>query len=90
MYLDTAYFGHGYYGLTAAARGYLGTRPERLNWQQAALLAGLVQAPTAYDPYRRPELALSRRAHVLNRLAATGALTSTAASTLARTPLGPR
>lgn len=88
MYLETAYFGHGYYGLSAASQGYFGTSPARLDWQQAALLAGLVQAPTAYDPRVHPALALSRRAHVLARLAATGHLTAAQASKLAAMPLG--
>lgn len=90
MYLDTAYFGHGYYGLPAASQGYFGRSPSNLDWQQAALLAGLVQAPTAYDPTRHPALARSRRAHVLARLAATGYLTTAQASALAATPLGLR
>ena len=90
MYLDTAYFGHGYYGLAAASEGYFGTSPELLDWQQAALLAGLVQAPSAYDPTVHPSLALSRRAHVLSRLAATGSLTAEQASKLKATPLGLR
>jgi len=90
MYLDTAYFGHGYYGMTAASHGYFGRSPADLDWQQAALLAGLVQAPTAYDPTVHPALALSRRAHVLTRLAATGYLTAGQASALAATPLGVR
>jgi penicillin-binding protein 1A len=90
MYLDTAYFGHGYYGLSAASEGYFGMSPARLDWQQAALLAGLVQAPSAYDPTMHPALALSRRAHVLSRLAATGDLTAADASRLAATPLGLR
>lgn len=90
MYLDTAYFGHGYYGASAASLGYFGRPPADLDWQQAALLAGLVQAPTAYDPTVHPALALSRRAHVLARLAATGYLTTPQAAALAATPLGLR
>jgi membrane peptidoglycan carboxypeptidase len=90
MYLDTAYFGHGYYGVSAASAGYFGRPPADLDWQQAALLAGLVQAPTAYDPTVHPALALSRRAHVLGRLAATGYLTAGQASALAATSLGLR
>jgi hypothetical protein len=74
MYLQTAYFGHGYYGLDAAARGYFRVSPARLDWPQAALLAGLVQAPSAYDPFQHPGLAMSRRGHVLQRLVATGHL----------------
>jgi membrane peptidoglycan carboxypeptidase len=75
MYLSAVYFGHGYYGLPAAARGYFGVAPSDLSWAQASLLAGLVQAPSAYDPYRHPTLAKSRQGHVLDRLVATHRLT---------------
>ena len=80
MYADVAYFGHGYYGLAVASCGYFGRPPDRLSWPQAALLAGLVQAPTDYDPLRHPALARSREGHVLGRLAATGVLTQRAAA----------
>jgi membrane peptidoglycan carboxypeptidase len=76
MYADVAYFGHGYYGLAAASCGYFGRPPAGLSWPQAAVLAGLVQAPSAYDPLRHPALARSRERHVISRLVATGALTS--------------
>lgn len=70
MYLSTVYFGHGFYGLPAASRGYFGDAPADLSWAQASLLAGLVQAPSAYDPYRHRDLAKSRQRHVLDRLVA--------------------
>ena len=76
MYADVAYFGHGYYGLAAASCGYFGRPPAGLSWPQAAVLAGLVQAPSAYDPLVHPALARSREGHVMSRLVATGALTS--------------
>jgi penicillin-binding protein 1A len=88
MYLNTAYFGHGYYGITAAAKGYFSRSADHLTWPQAALLAGLVQAPTAYDPVAHPDLATSRRAHVLDRLAATGSLSATQAALYSRSGLG--
>jgi penicillin-binding protein 1A len=90
MYLATAYFGQGYYGLDAAAHGYFRTSPARLDWPQAALLAGLVQAPSAYDPLRDPGLARQRRAEVLGRLAAVGELTSAQTLAFANAPLGVR
>jgi penicillin-binding protein 1A len=88
MYLNTAYFGHGYYGVSAAAKGYFSRSADHLTWPQAALLAGLVQAPTAYDPIAHPDLATSRRAHVLDRLAATGSLTAAQAAAYSRAGLG--
>ena len=75
MYADVAHFGHGYYGLAAASCGYFGKAPAQLSWPQAALLAGLVQAPTAYDPLANYAVARARQAHMLARLTATGSLT---------------
>ncbi len=84
MYADVAYYGHGYYGLAAASCGYFGRQPGRLSWPQSAVLAGLVQAPSAYDPLEHPVLARSREGHVISRLVATGTLTPRqAAATLA-------
>ena len=75
MYAAVVYFGHGFYGLQAASCGYFGRQPNHLSWPQAALLAGLVQAPSAYDPLTFPKLARSRQQHVISRLVATKALT---------------
>jgi membrane peptidoglycan carboxypeptidase len=87
MYLSEVYFGHSYYGLAAAARGYFGVAPADLSWAQASVLAGLVQAPSAYDPYTHRALAKSRQRHVLDRLVATKALTAEQADTAYRAPL---
>jgi penicillin-binding protein 1A len=76
MYLNCEYFGHGFYGVIAASRGYFHTDPQELAWGQAALLAGLLKAPTDDDPLRHPERALARRQQVLLRLEAVGTLTS--------------
>jgi penicillin-binding protein 1A len=86
MYFTTAYFGHGYYGLEDAAKGYFGTTPDRLDWAQAALLAGLVQAPSAYDPIVHPELARPR-GRGRDRLGATGALAEPEAAAIDRSGL---
>lgn len=75
MYVDDGYYGHGFYGLTAAAEGYFGVSPDQLSWAQASLLAGLFQAPSAYDPFVHPAAARARQAHVLDRLVAVGTLT---------------
>lgn len=89
MYLDAAYFGDGAYGITAAARHYFALAPAQLSWAQASLLAGLVQAPTDYDPHGHLHLALQRRQHVLDRLVATGTLTSAQARQIDAAPLHP-
>jgi penicillin-binding protein 1A len=75
MYLDDGYYGHGFYGLTSAAKGYFGVRPADMTWSQASLLAGLFQAPSAYDPFRHADVARARQIHVVDRLVAVGDLT---------------
>jgi len=87
MYADVAYFGHGYYGLGAASCGYFGVTPAKLSWPQAAMLAGLVQAPSADDPILHFATARGREAHVLGRLAATGRLSQAQAASAYRQPL---
>lgn len=86
MYLDAAYFGHGFYGVGAAAQGYFGLAPAELDWAQASMLVGLVQAPSAYDPLAHPERAKARQAHVLDRLVAVGTLERSVADDIAVTP----
>jgi membrane peptidoglycan carboxypeptidase len=87
LYAGVAYFGHGYYGLAAASCGYFGVIPAGLSWPQAALLAGLVQAPSADNPITHYNVARAREAHVLGRLATTGKLTQAQASRAYRQPL---
>jgi membrane peptidoglycan carboxypeptidase len=89
LYLDAAYFGDGAYGITEAAEHYFGLPAGQLSWGQASLLAGLVQAPTAYDPVGHLSVALLRRHHVLGRLVATGVLTAAQAAAAAAAPLDP-
>ena len=87
MYADVAYFGHGYYGAARASCGYFGRPPDRLSWPQSAVLAGLVQAPSAYDPLEHPALARSREGHVISRLVATGVLTPRQAAAALAVPM---
>jgi membrane carboxypeptidase/penicillin-binding protein len=87
LYAGVAYFGHGYYSLAEASCGYFGVTPAGLTWPQAALLAGLVQAPTADNPIAHYTVARSREAHVLGRLVATGRLTAAQAARAYRAPL---
>jgi penicillin-binding protein 1A len=88
MYLDDGYFGHGFWGLAAAAEGYFGVAPADLSWAQATVVAGLLQAPTAYDPLLHPDLAAARQRHVLDRLVAVGDLTRADADAIADQPWG--
>ena len=69
MYLNTVYYGHGYWGDTAAARGCWGATATALSWAREAMLAGLPEAPSAYDPLVHYALAKQRQRHVLDQLA---------------------
>jgi membrane carboxypeptidase/penicillin-binding protein len=89
MYLDAAYFGHNAYGVEQAAQTYFGLPADQLSWGQASLLAGLVNAPTAYDPTAHLHLARSRQQHVLARLVATHVLTRQQADAAYAQPLHP-
>ena len=74
-YLNIAYFGASAYGVEAAAKRYFNIHAIDLSLAQAALLAGIVQQPTAFDPTRNPDRALARRNIVLDRMADTGLAT---------------
>jgi len=76
MYLNRVYFGHGAYGVGAAARTYFNKDAKDLTAAQAAFLAGLIQAPTLYDPVVRYDLAHGREVYVLQGMVSTGALTA--------------
>jgi penicillin-binding protein 1A len=71
-YLNGAFYGHHAYGAEAAARTYYARPARRLTLAQAALIAGLPQAPSRYDPMRHPALARERRDQVLTALRETG------------------
>ena len=87
MYAAAVYFGNGFYGLHNAACGYFGVPPEALTLGQASVLAGLVQAPSAYDPFRHPVLARLRQRYVLSRLVADGVIGASRARAVAGAPL---
>ncbi len=91
-YLNTIYFGNGAYGIESAAQTYFGQEPahrgcgsppahelcvQQLQPWEAALLAGIIQDPTAYDPAQHPQAAKERRDVVLQQMYAQGYLTRT-------------
>jgi penicillin-binding protein 1A len=84
MYLNRIYFGRGFHGIEAAAQGYFGKKALALTLDEAALLAGLIQAPSAYAPPSNLDRALARRAIVLKRMQAVGAITEEEAAGAAR------
>lgn len=68
LYVNTIYFGSGYYGIYDAAEGYFGKEPSELSEYEAVMLAGLPNAPSAYSPDTSPELAKQRMRQVLDRM----------------------
>jgi len=88
LYAEVAYYGHGYYGLSAASCGYFGRPPADLTLVQAAMLAGVVNAPTYDDPLVYPAQAQARLAHVIGRMAAVGYLTTAQEDAALKAPLG--
>ena len=87
LYLNTIYFGNGAYGVQAAANEYFGVAVDRLTLAQAALLAGLIRAPTRTDPYLQPEVAGARRRTVLEKMVELGWATPEQAAVAATEPL---
>ncbi len=88
MYLNTVNFGaYNTYGIKSAARTYFNTTPDKLNADQAALLVGMLNAPSLYSPIRHPKAAIGRRNLVLERMQKEGYLTSGQVDELKEQPL---
>ncbi len=76
LYCNLMYFNHGNYGVEAAARSYFEIPAAELSVPQAAMLAGILQRPSAYSPYSKPELVRGRRDYVLRRMLEEGYITA--------------
>ena len=76
LYLNQIYLGDGNYGVGAASRSYFGKTPAELTLAEAALLAGLPQAPSRYSPTRNPQGARTRQRYVLGRMLDEGFITA--------------
>jgi penicillin-binding protein 1A len=85
-YLNTAYFGAGVYGADAAAKRYFGKAAKDLTLAEAAMLAGLVRAPSQLAPHRNLNGAQGRAAQVLDAMVETGAITLVQAEDAKRDP----
>ncbi|RSN70137.1 MULTISPECIES: transglycosylase domain-containing protein [Actinomadura] len=86
-YLNIAYFGGGAYGVQAASKRYFSKPASKLTLGEAALLAGITQNPTAYEPHRNPKDARARRDVVLQRMAELGHITKAQADQAAAKPV---
>ena len=87
MYLNTVYFGGGYYGLETAARGYFGVSAAELSLDQAALLAGILKSPARFAPHLRPEASVGRRGVILHLMAQYGMISEEECDEAAARPL---
>ncbi len=86
-YLNLVYFGAGAYGVQAASHAYFGKDVSKLTLPEAAMLAGLVAAPSLYSPYNDVQRARDRQRHVLERMAANGMISSEDADAAANAKL---
>ena len=75
MYLNQIYYGHGSYGVAAAARTFFGKELKDLTISECAMISSLPKAPTHYSPYNNLDKALKRRDHALRRMAYHGFIT---------------
>jgi len=86
-YLNTIYFGHGAYGVQAAAETYWGKGASDLTLLESATLAGLIAAPTRFDPLLYPADAQVRRDYVLDRMVEVGSLDRARAARMKEKPV---
>ena len=87
LYLNHIYLGSGAYGVAAAAQEYFGKNVEHLSLAEAALLAGLPQAPSRYSPFKHWQRAKARQRYVLERMSAVRFVSDADAANAAREPL---
>ena len=87
MYFNTVFFGSNAYGIKAASKTFFGKEPHEINVQEAAVLVGVVNAPTRYSPVRNPERSMVRRNTVMSRMAASGYLTAAQLDSLQALPI---
>ncbi len=85
LYFNQVYFGHGAYGIEAAAQTYFKKSVDQVNLAEAALLAGLPSAPNRFSPIVDPVRARRRRDHVLNRMVAQQFISQAQAEAASRT-----
>ena len=87
MYLNTVGYGSNAYGIKSAASTFFGKSPEELNIQEAAVLVGVVNAPTRYSPILNYDNAVNRRNTVLNRMRSAGAISRHLCDSLTALPI---
>ncbi|HEY9113609.1 MAG TPA: transglycosylase domain-containing protein [Bacteroidales bacterium] len=88
MYLNTVFFGHNSYGIKSAAATYFDKTPDSLNIQESALMAGVVNAPSRYSPFSRPQAATERRNLVLSQMLKYNFISQSEFDSVIQLPLG--
>lgn len=83
IYLNTIYFGDGYYCVKDASQGYFGKTPSDMSEYECTLLAGIPNAPSVYAPTKNPQLARKRQIQVFKRMVACGYYSLEEAETVA-------
>ena len=68
LYVNTSYFGDGYYCVGDAAEGYFGKEPKDMDEYESSMLAGIPNAPSVYAPTKNPDLASQRQRQVLEKM----------------------
>lgn len=87
MYLNTLSYGSNAYGIRSAAKTFFNTTPDSLTIEEAAVLVGVVNAPTRYSPVRNPERSLRRRNFVISQMARYGFITPGERDSISELPL---
>lgn len=87
MYLNTVEFGSNAFGIKVASKTFFNTSPDSLKIEEAAMLVGMVNAPTRYSPKYHPQAAKDKRDFVLDKLAKYKIITPAAADSLSKLPL---
>lgn len=87
MYLNTVEYGSNAFGIKSAARTFFNKPPGELTVDEAAMLVGVVNAPTRYSPVRNPKNAMARRNTVIERMGSSGFITKAQASQYAAKPI---
>ena len=85
LYVNSSYFGDGYYGIYDASMGYYNKEPKDLNLDEASMLAGVPNAPSVYAPTVNMNLARKRQAHVLNAMVEYGYISQDEADSIINT-----
>jgi membrane peptidoglycan carboxypeptidase len=82
LYVNSCYFGDGYYGIYDASMGYYNKNPKDLTLEEASMLAGIPNAPSVYSPNVNPTLAKKRQRHVLNKMVEYGYISQNEAASI--------